>query len=239
MIHIAICDDEPPHAAEIRRLTENWAQSRGQAAKLSVYHSAEALLFALADSVQMEILLLDVQMPGMDGVALARKLRRNDKSLQIVFISGFADYMPYGYDVGAVHYLLKPVNAGKLSEVLDRAVELLKRSKRYVVFDVSGESVRVAAEDIVYAEAFSHEIELHSAGRVLNLRMSMNRLEEVLGEGFFRCHRSFIVHLRYVEGIRRNAVILEGGGSIPLSRRLYDTANRVFIQYNTAPSGLE
>jgi len=231
-MRIAICDDEASQRDYLRRQVEAWAARRDHIVSVHLFASAEAFLFAWAEDKRFDVLLLDIQMGEMDGVALAKRLRADNERLQIVFITGFPDFISEGYEVSALHYLLKPVDEVKLAEVLDRAVARLRTAPRMIVFRRGSEYLRIPADDIYYAEAFSHSVTLvmESGQETFNMRLS--DMEELLGEGFFRCHRSYIVSMQHVRRITRTALILDNGVEVPLARGLYDAANQAFIKNN-------
>ena len=238
MLHIAICDDEPVEIRYLTALVTQWAAVRGYTLRVSDFNSAEDFLFAYEDNAAMDILLLDIQMKAMDGVALARRLRQLGNPAQIVFITGMPDYMAEGYDVSALHYLLKPVKEDRLFGVLDKAVTLMHKADRTILLPRGGGQVRIKAEDIWYAEVLSHTVSLcMTNGTAQTFPMRLSDMEALLGEGFFKCHRSFIVNMAHVQRVTRTAMVLTGGKNqtykdIPLSRGLYDAANQAFIHYN-------
>jgi DNA-binding LytR/AlgR family response regulator len=231
-ITVAIVDDEAAQIELLSQLVAAWAKERSQAVRVSGFLGSAAFEFALADAGAFDILLLDVQMPGTDGMELARRLRASGHNAQIVFISGFAEWLPQGYDVDALNYLLKPVKQPQLFSVLDKAAERVAREPRYVLLNADGEVQKQDVDSIVYAEAFSHYIELHTLNAVLTLRMPMKELEILLGEGFLRCHRSYLAGVRHIMSISRCDVTLTGGVKLPLARSMYNAANEAFISYN-------
>lgn len=241
-IHIAICDDESKELGYIRALAEKWAGEKGYSIDISTFESAEAFWFAYAENKEYDMLLLDIEMKEMNGVELARRIREENRQMQIIFITGFPDYMQQGYDVAALHYLMKPVEPDKLSEVLSRAVEKLDYTPRIILLEAEDETLRVPVDDILYAEALSHHTEV-TMGRTVRgsvneapvshvlLFQSITKLHEQLGEGFIRCHRSYLVNLARVERVTKTDVILDNGQSVPLSRRMYAQVNQQFIAY--------
>lgn len=241
-IHIAICDDESRELGYIQALVEKWADENGYSIDISTFGSAEAFWFAYAVNKKYDVLLLDIEMKEMNGVALAKRIREENRQMQIVFITGFPDYMQQGYDVAALHYLLKPVGPDKLSEVLSRAVAKLDYAPRIILLEAEDETLRVDADDILYVEALSHHMEVtlgpatHGKAerelvRCVMLRQSITKLHEQLGKGFIRCHRSYLVNLARVERVTKTDVILDNGQSVPLSRRMYAQVNQQFIAY--------
>lgn len=130
----AICDDCAADAQFVSEILKAWADERGAEVNAEIYPSAESFLFAYDENKAYDMLLLDIEMGGMDGVSMARRVRAGNKTVQIIFITGYSDYIAEGYDVAALHYLMKPVNREKLFGVLDRAVERLKISQRALIW---------------------------------------------------------------------------------------------------------
>ena len=128
--HIAVCDDNPTDSAYVGSLLDFWAKERNFSLQVETFPSSEAFWFRYAEDKTFDFLLLDIEMGPMDGVTLAKHVRREDKSLQIIFVTGYSDYLAEGYDVSALHYLLKPINQEKLWSVLDKGIEKLRQRER-------------------------------------------------------------------------------------------------------------
>lgn len=172
-------------------------------------------------------------MGAMDGVALAKRVRRDNESVQIVFITGFADYMAEGYEVSALHYLMKPVRQDKLFAVLDRAAAALQKTQRFVLLPVGGETLRLPVSQVQYAEAFSHSVAIITGTDTLQVKMPITEIEKLLGEGFVRCHRSYLAGLKYIARLSKTEVILDSGKALPLSRSTAPLVHQAFISYYT------
>lgn len=228
---IAICDDDSVDRDYVSAVVEEWSASYGHVVLKESFPSAEAFLFQYEERKDYDILLLDIEMKDISGVELARKLRGENTWTQIIFITGYQDFMAEGYEVSALHYLMKPVGKEKLFEVLNRAAAGLDKKSRSVMFQVDGATCRVDVEDIIYVEAFSHSMTVHTVAEELEVKMSMSEAEKLLGEGFVRCHRSYIAGLKHVARITRTEVILDRGVSIPLARNSYAAVNQAFIRY--------
>ena len=230
-MRIAICDDNPVQAGNLQKIVSGWIDQRGLRACVSKYPSAEAFLFEYAENMSVDILLLDILLSGMNGVELARRVRESDAHPQIVFISAYSDFVADGYDVDALHYLMKPIEPEKLCEVLDKAVKNLSKAEPAVMLETEAGIVRLLEKDIIYAEAFSHTVTLVCKCGKLNIKTPISELETQLGESFVRCHRSYLVGLRHIRQITRTDVILDDGNKLPLSRRNYDVVNQKFIEF--------
>lgn len=229
LLTIAVCDDEPAARAYLTALVRKWADAASVAIRVTAYDSAESFLFAYEVDNTADILLLDIQMKVMDGVALARRLRAAGNAAQIVFITGVPDFIAEGYDVSALHYLLKPVKEDKLYEVLDRARANASKRGKSLLLTAGGETRRVPLTEIRYIEAQGHYVAIRTAACEHRFKANLSDIEKQLDECFFRCQRSFIVNLTCVRTITRTVVVLDDGTEVPLSRSLYDAAHRAMI----------
>lgn len=226
---IAVCDNDEKYVRYLTELIAQWAAPPQMRAVVECFPSAEAFLFRYEEERGFDILLLDVEMEGMDGVELARRVRRQDDAAQIVFISGYADYIAEGYEVAALHYLTKPVDPDKLFQVLNRAVGRLRRNEPTLTLELPGEVVRVPLGRIRYVDVLHNYATVH-AGRDYAVKRPLGELERELDRRFYRISRSCIVNLSFVSRVTRTSVELSGGGALPLPRGQYEGLNRAIIE---------
>ena len=229
---IAICDDSESDRESIAGMVRRWAETSGCGVRLDEFPSAESFLFEYAQNQDYDILLLDVEMRELSGIELAKRVRAQRGRAEIVFITSHFEFIAEGYEVDALHYLVKPVAEQKLFEVLDRASSRLAVEPPSVVISCDGGTVKLLEADILYIESFAHYIEIHTRTDVYRLKESITAFENKLSSDFYRAHRSYIVNLKAVERISRTGVTLDGGAEIPLSRGKYDDVNRAFIERN-------
>lgn len=225
---IAICDDSSADRQYLSTLADRWAADRGHTLQAAFFASAEEFLFHYAEGKDYDILLLDIEMGAMDGVTMARTLRRDNETVQIIFVTGYSDYIAEGYDVAALHYLMKPVREDKLFSVLDRAAEKLSRNEKVLNFEVGGEMVRVPVYQIKYADVSGNYVTIHAAGEI-TVKMTLGDLEGQLDSRFYRAGRSVIVNLTRISRVTRAEIRLSDGTSIPLPRGAYEGVNRAII----------
>ena len=133
-----------------------------------------------------------------------------------------------GYEVAALHYLVKPVKKEKLFSVLDRAAEKLMRNERVLNFEVGGEMVRVPIYQIRYAEVFGNYVTVHAASDI-HIKMTLGEIEKQLDDRFYRVGRSAVVNLTQISRVTRTEIVLADGTAIPLPRGAYDGVNRAII----------
>ena len=230
---VAIVDDSKTDAEFVQGILNSWADQRQADIRAEVFPSAEAFLFRYAEDKDWDILLLDIEMGTMDGVSLAKKIRQENNSVQIVFITGFADYISEGYEVSALHYLMKPVKQDKLFAVLDRAVAAMQRTERVILLPVGGEMLRLPISQVQYVEAFSHTVAIVTGTDTIQIKMPISEVEKLLGDGFIRCHRSYLVGLKHIARLSKTEVILDNGKALPLSRSAAPLVHKAFISYYT------
>lgn len=225
---IAICDDSDTDRQFISGLVSSWGINTGHAVQISAFSSAENFLFHYAVKNDYDILLLDIEMGAMDGVTMAKKLRCDNDTVQIVFITGYSDYILEGYEVAALHYLMKPVREDKLFSVLDRAVEKLSKNEKVLNLKIEGEMVRIPMYQIRYADVFGNYVTIHASDD-LTVKMTLRELEKDLDDRFFRVSRSVIVNLTQIGRVTKTEIRLNDGAAIPLPRGAYEGVNRAII----------
>lgn len=232
IIHIAICDDEKVQVDLVETYVSNWSEKKGIKVITESFYNAESFDYRWSMDKKYHILLLDIEMPGKNGIDLAKKIRTEDPLINIIFITAITDYIAEGYNVDAINYLVKPIKEDRLYECLDKATEKIPKGEKIIILDVDGETVRLLERDILYIESFSHSIEIHTLENCYTLRKNISTIEKELSQSdFIRCHRSYIVGLRHINRIGKSDMILDNGHQIPVSRRQYSNTNMAFIKY--------
>ena len=226
---IAICDDK----IEICRQIKEFIERLEAGCRIVLYASGEELL-AAADS--FDIIFLDIQMGGMDGIAVAREIRRRNVDAVLIFITGIREAVFKAFDVSAFHYLLKPVNEEKFEEVFWRAEAAIRRRRGQapLVVRTGGRSLSLERRDILYLESRGRKVEIHRKGQpqeIIEIYANMDELERQLGEDFYRCHRGYLVNLAYVREYDRESIGLKNGEIVWLARRKYEEFVKAYMHY--------
>ena len=227
---VAICDDSGEDAEFVRELLEQWANQRQIDIQTEVFPSAESFLFRYAEDKAFDILLLDIEMGAMDGVTMAKRVRQDNEAVQIVFITGYSDYIAEGYEVAALHYLMKPVSRDKLFIVLDRAIEKRKQQERCLNLEAYGELVRIPFYEIRYLDVHQNYVTVHGK-RNYTVKRSLGEFEKELDQRFCRVGRGMIVNLTFIQRVTKTEVHLSDGTVLPLPRGAYEPLNRAIIQH--------
>ena len=217
-MRIAVCDDEEVFRTQEKELIDKLAGSIDVI--VDAYSDGRKLLEAF-DKNPYDVLFLDIEMPAMDGITLAKKLRERSDSIYIVFLTGHVEYALEGYEVNALRYLTKPVQEDKLREVL-RFVMDQSTSKRQILIKVDGEETLINVTDIIYLEAQNQYVMLYTTGGEHLVRYNISDFEEQLkNDGFFRAHRGYLISLAKVKKLVKSEVLMESPGgdiSLPVSR---------------------
>lgn len=230
MYKIAICDDVKPEADEVSTLVERWSRQTQNKVNITVFPSAESFLFDYAEHKDYDLLLLDVEMKELSGIDLAKQIRRENKRVEMVFITSHFEFSGEGYEVDALHYLIKPVQEEKLSAVLDKAVERLSTEPPCVIITCEGETVKLYEDAILYVESFLHYISIHTAEKEYKIKKNLSDFEKEVSDCFYRVHRSYLVNLKAVVRISRTAVVIKGNVELPLARGKYDDIHETYIK---------
>ena len=231
-MRIAICDDEK----NIRELIANKVAKQYQDANIIFYNSGEELL--LSDE-HIDILFLDIQMSGKNGMETARELRKKDKSVIIIFVTAAEEYVFQAFDVGAFHYIVKPINNTKFTEVLHRAIEEWnakqptnqETEEKYLMINNGGVHIKVTIDDIVYAEVFNRKVVIHKLNETIEYYGKMSHLENVAGNSFFRPHRAYLINFKYVEKYDATTIYLEKGTAL-MAKQKYPEFVKKYMKYN-------
>lgn len=251
MLHITICDDERTQLSLLQTFLTEWSKIRKYETEVNLYQNADQFLFHQEEKRKMDILLLDIDMPGIDGLSLARRLRAEGEKVQIIFVTGLSDYVLEGYDVDAVSYLIKPVEKERLFCCLDKAKERCKTPDPVLLLETPGGAARVRLMDICYLESAAHDTQVHythsshdtgiaaddanpAFSDSIRCKTGIHELEKRLQaqyNAFFKIHRSYLVNLAYVSKIARREVLLDTGESLPVARNRWEALNKAYLEY--------
>ena len=229
-MRIAVIDDQPADRDYIAALVSRWAKDRDETAVSVPFPSAEAFLFAYSEDKDFDILLLDIEMGTINGVELAKTVRKENDAMQMIFITGFPDFIAEGYEVSAVHYLMKPVDRDKLFSALDRAAANLEKAERRLRVTFERRTDYVPFSKILYLEAQKQYVRIVTEGEEYRMKASLAETAAQLDEYFFPCQRSFIVNLRHVARILPDRVVLKNGAEVPISRGMAEKIGREIIR---------
>lgn len=229
---IAIIEDIQPHGDLLISYIKKWSEKTKTTSILKRFETAESFLFQWEEEADFDILFVDIQMAGMSGLEMAKKIRKKDKDIIIIFTTGLTEYIEEGYEVEALHYLIKPVNETKLNTCLNRAVQK-RKTEKYILVHTQEEILKINTSHIYYIEAMGHSsrLKLETQAAFIEIKESFSQLEHMLGKtDFIKCHRSYLCRIRGIFRIDKVSIYFDDGSHIPVSRRMYEKVNQAFIQ---------
>lgn len=240
-MQIAVCDDEKAVrdtlAGKINRLYPE--------ADIHLFCSGKELLMSEPGA---DIVFLDIQMPDMDGMETAKQLRIKDKHAVLIFVTAMEEYVFQAFDVGAFHYIVKPFEDEKFSQVLKNAVEQAEYfynkithvsergnpsncAEKYFMVKTGGMAMKILISDIVYAEVFNRKVTIHTVKEDIEYYGRLSDLEKQAGADFFRTHRAYLVNFKHVMKYNVSTVWLTEGSALMAKQNYHEFVKR-YLRYN-------
>lgn len=233
-MRIGICDDQ----RENRELMADKIKKLYPVEEVILYQSGQEVLEMLPIP---DILFLDIQMPELDGMETARKLRKLGQKIIIIFVTVTKDYVFQSFDVGAFHYLVKPFKDEKFAEVLNNAVRQFEDREREnistkkkipsLMVTTKGEHITIHLQDIVYAEVFDRKVIIHTIDADIEYYGKMKELERRAGEEFYRPHRAYLVNFNYIKKYDASTIYLKRGQAL-MAKQNYQDFVRAYLKFN-------
>ena len=230
MIHIAICDDEKHMSNHIRAMASDFFCKKNREICFWTFSSGEELL---SYDGQIDILFLDIQMKGMDGMETARKLRDSKFRGFLIFITVLKEMVFQSFEVQAYDYLVKPVEEKQFEKTMERLYTSMQNASEDSLLVQKGYEGRIIPKDeIVFCEVIDRKIYLNLAsGEVVDYYERIENLETKLGSHFFRCHRSYLINLKHLKGYKNGTAYMDNGKEVPVSRLRSKEFSSVVLQY--------
>lgn len=218
MRNIVICDDETNTQNLLVSYLENYNKETGEIFNITVLHSGESLINELSENT--DLLFLDIKMGTMSGMEAARVLRKKKYNVKIIFITSLTQYALEGYEVHAFGFLKKPVAYEAFKRQLSEALLSLDKMEGHIISLNQCSSIfRININEILYMEAFKHEIQIFTLSGLQKCSTPLIKMEELVKDDpFFRCHKSFLVHYKYIKKINKDFITMSNGTLIPLSK---------------------
>lgn len=225
MLCIGICDDNYDARLTLRAALERILETRGETARMLEFSSGEGLLgWKKNHPGELNLIFLDMEMGQLDGMETARLLRQGDEDLQLVFVTGYADHVFDGYRVGALGYLLKPVKAEQLEDVLTRGAAALFRTEEEVYFCRSGDvTYRIPRKHIRYFTSDRRQVTCVTPEKSYTFYGKLDQVAEQVGREFVRIHQRYLVRVKAVDRVAGNQVFV-GDEVLPVSRSCQQAA---------------
>ncbi len=230
MIHIAICDDEKHMCEHIKAFVTDFFRKKNREICLRTFSGGEELL---RYGGQIDLLFLDIQMKGMDGMETARKLRAGQFRGFLIFITVLKEMVFESFEVQAYDYLVKPVEEKQFTKTMERLYTSMQNSCEDSLLVQKGYEGRIISKgEIVFCEIIDRKIYLNLvSGEVVDYYERIENLQTKLGDRFFRCHRSYLINLGHLKGYKNGTAYMDNGREVPVSRLRSKEFSGVVLQY--------
>ena len=210
MIRIAVVEDDPQGTEQLLQYLHDFKQNTGHFLNVTTYPDGDMLVAKYKG--QFDIILMDIEMPLLNGMTAAQIIRQSDKEVAIIFVTNAAQHAIQGYAVDALDYILKPLNYLSFSKRLQKAVSHIENRKRFFLsISIKGGMMKVDVKDLYYVESQGHQLCYHTRDGIYTSPGTIQQAEEKLaGQGFFRCNKGYLVNLEHVDGVQDGCVMVNG-----------------------------
>ncbi|NEZ44959.1 LytR/AlgR family response regulator transcription factor [Paenibacillus alvei] len=234
-MNIAICDNDINVANDIEELLSNMS---GMEFSSDVFYSGADLLRCLQAGSHYNIYLLDIEMPGQNGIEIASIIREQDRNAIIIFITDHKEYVYEVFEVLPFRFLRKPVTAQKLSPILLNAAEHIKVSKQLFFFQIGHEKYQLRCSDILYFEGSGRRIIIHINRDTYEFYGKIADIQSGLDTNLFcRIHASFLVNMEYIRSIKKTDILLQNETQLPISKRYLTEVKQAHLSFIERRSG--
>lgn len=220
MITIYLCDDNEILLQKYQKKISEYAAANQLQLSMRTFTSGEQLLFYMEDKTsEPDIIYLDILMGELNGIETAKKLRNYGYQAGIIFLTSSEEYVFESFDVDPLHYILKDdPNVGKFEEVLTRAISVVSKKKKDVLICTSGSVTKqIPIHTISHFEVRNRIVTVYFDRTSFDFYSTIEKLEQdLIGKGFVRCHRAFVVSLKHIDEISKESVKTIEGNIVPI-----------------------
>lgn len=236
MIHIAICDDSKQDRQILAALFKRYQELHATPLQIHIFQNGFSLLDAIDQGKRFDITILDILMPGENGIEIARNIRVSGADTEIIFLTSSPEYAVDSYEVKAQNYLLKPVTEEKFFASIDSILAELdeKDTASFIIYTTEKQYSRIRVSSLVYGEVTHRTITLHLADQtMISAVMTFTEFQDILKAypDFIYPHRSYAVNMNYIQYVTKSDIILTDGQKIPLSRNNYMKISEQFLNF--------
>jgi DNA-binding LytR/AlgR family response regulator len=230
-MNIAICYDKTSEYLALECHIQEYCNVLHLKHKICRFKSGAAFLDSFAKG-RFQIAFMDIYMDGTnaDGLDAAREIHRRDENCKIIFTTSSKDFAIDGYELAAVHYIVKPVSYEKVREALDRCRELIMREARYITVIANRDERQILLKNILYIEAVEKKLLIHTGDEIIPTYMSFEQIGADLDEAFLRCHKSYLVNMGHVHTLHKD-FLMKNGDTVLIKKRDAKTIKEAFAKY--------
>jgi DNA-binding LytR/AlgR family response regulator len=228
---IAVCDDVPADLQIITEYLLRYSEENLLDIQIEEFAGGEKLLSVFSSS-PFKIIFIDIYLDGISGVETAYKIREADKDCAIIFITSSVDHRADGFEVGAIHYLVKPITYKATAEAMERCRHHFVSEAKYFCITSGRQVIRIKMKDVLYAEVFGKAVIIHTIDGTYKTYKSLSAIAGLLQEGhFLQCHRFYLVNMQHISGVLKEDFQLSNGKKIPIRKNGKQKTKDVFHDY--------
>lgn len=231
-MRIIVCDDDKNMSSLIRQWTKEYLE--GKAYQFICCETGLELLSEMKDyrGKDPQIVFMDIKLKNDNGIEIARILNKSYGNIFIIFISGYTEYFEDSFEADPIYFLIKPIKKETFKKAMDKAIDKISHTKQKSFFIMQDRNLtKVFVDDIHYAESSGRKIRLYGKFGKLEYYEKMDLLEQQLGKDFIRCHKSFLVHMKYIHCVDRQNIIMMDQKIIPISKKKVNDTKKIIFQY--------
>lgn len=218
-MRIVACDDEDFFVNQLETYCHKYQSETGIPVDYHKFNNGKDILKYFEEHTEIDIFILDIKMPGINGAEIAEVIRRRNSHSVIIFLTSIIDYVLRGYEIGINRYWMKPLLYKKFKDEMDTIYKRIKETKkRYLIEHIGGITEKVPFENIIYIETIGRKTLVHKKDGEYESTTTMAEYEKKLDESFYRCHAAYIVNLLSIIVIDGMEIILENGDTIYISK---------------------
>lgn len=233
---IGVCDDEALELSHFSFLLSEYKKDKNIDFTISTFQNPLDLINEIQNKMHYDILILDIIMPTLNGIDVAKEIREHDKNVRIIFLTSSPEFALESYSVGAYYYCLKPIWKDKLFSLLDGVLlEMDKRESEYLIVQCKNGLTRITFNSLVYCEIINKTILYYlSNGTTLERYGTMTELETVLLKypRFLKPHRSFIINMDFIKSLNSGEILIGNGFKITIPRGKYNEIKKIYLNYS-------
>ena len=236
-MNIAICEDEEIYQQMLLEKLKKYQEKFHGKLKIEWFKSGEELLEIYRySSHRFDVLFLDIKLEGLSGMEVAKKIRKMDQQVELVFLTSLMEYAIEGYQVNALRYLLKPIQQAQLNDLLNLIIT--KRKEEVLTISTKFGQKKIVLKEIAYIESKQRKLYFHCNQEVDKMYGKIGEFAITLANNnFVRPHQSYLVQLEFVKELKKDHLILEDGSLIPVSKGYAKTFKAAFFDYLSQGGG--
>lgn len=231
-MRIIVCDDDE----NMQFLIQQWTEKilAGQSYRFNAYEDGMDLLCEMEQYQGEEpvIIFMDIKLKNDNGIRIAKLLSHGFAKVAVIFISGYTEYFEDSFDADPIYFLIKPLKRVTFEKAFEKALKkILETDRKFILISQGKDKYRIFCDDIYYAESSARKIKIHRLSDSIEYYEKMDVLESQLGEDFVRCHKSFLVNMKYIHSVDGKEITLLDGRKIAISRKKSNETKEIVFRY--------